>query len=76
MKGVPVRLVLGARDLENSTIEVMRRDTLQETRPLNGIVEYVKELLDDIQDSIYEKLMTSVQIIRLKWIPMMSLRSR
>lgn len=56
LKGVPVRLVLGARDLENSTIEVMRRDTLQkETRPLNGIVEYVKELLDDIQDSIYEK---------------------
>ena len=40
LKGVPVRLVMGARDLENGTIEVMRRDTLEkETRPVDGIVE-------------------------------------
>jgi prolyl-tRNA synthetase len=56
LKGVPVRLVLGARDLENGTIEVMRRDTLEkETRPLEGIVEYVEQLLEDIQKNIFEK---------------------
>ena len=56
LKGVPVRLVLGARDLENGTIEVMRRDTLEkETRPLEGIAQYVEELLDQIQKNIYEK---------------------
>ena len=50
LKGVPVRLVMGARDLENGTIEVMRRDTLEkETRPVDGIVEYVEQLLEDIQ---------------------------
>ena len=56
LKGVPVRLVLGARDLENGTIEVMRRDTLEkETRPIEGIAEYVEQLLEDIQQNIFEK---------------------
>ena len=56
LKGVPVRLVLGARDLENGTIELMRRDTLEkETLPLEGIVEHVAKLLDDIQQNIFEK---------------------
>ena len=56
LKGVPVRLVLGARDLENGTVEVMRRDTLEkETRQLEGIAEYVRTLLDDIQQNIYQK---------------------
>ena len=56
LKGVPVRLVMGGRDLENGTIEVMRRDTLEkETVPFEGIVDYVKNLLDDIQDNIFEK---------------------
>ena len=56
LKGVPVRLVLGARDLENGTIEVMRRDTLEkESRPIEGIVEYVEQLLVDIQNNIFEK---------------------
>ena len=56
LKGVPVRLVLGARDLENGTIEVMRRDTLEkETRPLEGIAQYVEELLEEIQKNIFEK---------------------
>ncbi|MDY5767630.1 MAG: proline--tRNA ligase [Alloprevotella sp.] len=56
LKGVPVRLVLGARDLENGTIEVMRRDTLEkETVQLEGIADYVEKLLDDIQDNIFEK---------------------
>ena len=56
LKGVPVRLVMGARDLEEGTIEVMRRDTLEkETRPVDGIVEYVSKLREDIQDNIFEK---------------------
>ena len=56
LKGIPVRLVLGARDLENGTIEVMRRDTLEkETVQIEGIVEYVKQLLDDIQANIFKK---------------------
>ena len=56
LKGVPVRLVMGGRDLENNTIEVMRRDTLEkEERSCDGIVEYVKQLLDDIQVAIFEK---------------------
>ncbi|NMA74658.1 MAG: proline--tRNA ligase [Bacteroidales bacterium] len=59
LKGVPVRLVLGARDLEQGTIEVMRRDTLEkETRPLESIVDYVQQLLGDMQDSIYKKALT------------------
>ena len=56
LKGIPVRLVLGARDLENGTIEVMRRDTLEkQTVSIDGIVDYVKNLLDDIQTNIYKK---------------------
>lgn len=59
LKGVPVRLVMGGRDLENGTIEVMRRDTLEkETVQFEGIVEYVKNLLDDIQNNIFEKART------------------
>ena len=56
LKGVPVRLVLGARDIENGTIEVMRRDTLEkETVSIEGIERYVEKLLDDIQNNIYTK---------------------
>ena len=56
LKGVPVRLVLGARDLANGTIEVMRRDTLEKgTVSIDGIDEYVKNLLDDIQNNIFQK---------------------
>lgn len=56
LKGVPVRLALGGRDLENGTIEVMRRDTLQkETRSIEGIEAYVQDLLEEIQENIYQK---------------------
>ena len=59
LKGVPVRLVLGARDLENGTVEVMRRDTLEkETLPFEGIAERVKDLLGDIQKNIFTKAKT------------------
>jgi prolyl-tRNA synthetase len=56
LKGVPVRLALGARDLENGTIEVARRDTLEKkTYEQEGIALKIKELLDEIQDNIYQK---------------------
>lgn len=56
LKGVPIRLALGMRDLENGTIEVARRDTLtKESVSIEGIADYVVDLLDQIQSNIYEK---------------------
>lgn len=56
LRGVPVRLGIGLRDLENGTIEVARRDTLtKESRSLEGVAGYVADLLDEIQTSIYQK---------------------
>ena len=56
LKGVPVRLVMGGRDYENNTMEIMRRDTLEKhTVSCDGIEEYVKNLLDEIQSNIYQK---------------------
>lgn len=56
LKGVPVRLVIGGRDLENNTVEVMRRDTLEkETHTCDNIEQYVKDLLEEIQNNIYKK---------------------
>jgi len=56
LKGVPVRLVMGGRDLENNTMEVMRRDTLEkETVSCENIENYVKDLLDAIQANIFKK---------------------
>lgn len=56
MKGVPVRLVMGGRDLENNTVEVMRRDTLEKfTMTCDGIEDYVEDLLKEIQQNIYKK---------------------
>lgn len=56
LKGVPVRLAIGERDLANDTVEIARRDTLtKETLPMAGIEEYIVKLLDDIQENIYNK---------------------
>lgn len=56
LKGVPVRLAMGGRDLENNTIEVMRRDTLEkETVTCEGIEAHVKNLLEEIQRNIFRK---------------------
>ena len=56
LKGVPLRLALGARDLENGTVEIMRRDTLEkETVPLEGIVDRIEKELESIQDSLYNR---------------------
>ena len=56
LKGVPVRLAMGERDLANSTVEIARRDTLtKETVGLEGIEHHIHALMDDIQNNIYEK---------------------
>lgn len=56
VKGVPVRLAIGARDLENGTVEIMRRDTLEkETVAFDGIEDEIVRLLDDIQTNLFSK---------------------
>lgn len=56
LKGIPVRLALGARDIENNSIEVARRDTLQkEVVSMENIDNYIESLLTDIQSNIYKK---------------------
>jgi prolyl-tRNA synthetase len=56
LKGVPVRLAMGARDLENGTVEVARRDTLtKETVAIDGVESYIEKLMTDIQENIYKK---------------------
>jgi len=56
LQGVPLRIAIGARDLENGTVELARRDTLtKETAALLGIAGKVKTLLDDIQSALYDR---------------------
>ncbi len=56
VKGVPVRLAVGQRDLEEGTVEIMRRDTLEkETVKFEGIADEVERLLDDIQNNLFTK---------------------
>ena len=56
LKGVPVRLAMGGRDLENNTVEIARRDTLtKETISCDNIDTYIQNLLDEIQSNIYKK---------------------
>ena len=56
LKGVPLRIAMGGRDLENGTVELARRDTLtKETVAFDGIVETIQNLLKEIQDNIYQK---------------------
>ena len=56
LKGVPVRLAMGARDLENNTVEVARRDTLtKETVSFDGLVGYIQNLLAEVQNNIFQK---------------------
>ncbi len=56
LKGVPVRLAIGPRDIENNTVELARRDTLEkDTYPVAGIGDMVTGLLEKIQENIYRK---------------------
>ncbi len=59
LKGVPIRLAIGSRDLENGTIEVARRDTLEkETLQITDIAEKIENLLIQIQDNIFQKALS------------------
>lgn len=59
LKGVPIRIAMGSRDLENKTVEVARRDTLtKETISLENIDNYIEELLKTIQKDIYKKALS------------------
>ena len=56
LKGVPVRIAIGPRDLENNQVEIARRDTLEKhTASFDGLVEHIETLLEDIQQNIYNK---------------------
>ncbi|MEZ0610639.1 proline--tRNA ligase [Fibrella sp. WM1] len=56
LRGVPVRLAMGARDLENGTVEIARRDLkTKETVPFDGLTAHIQALLDNIQQTIYQK---------------------
>jgi prolyl-tRNA synthetase len=56
LKGVPIRIAVGARDLENQVVEVARRDTKEKTTvALDGIAAYTKHLLDTIQINMFNK---------------------
>ena len=56
LKGVPVRLAIGQRDLENNTYEVSRRDTLtKESVSGDNIIAHIEQLLKDIQENIFQK---------------------
>jgi prolyl-tRNA synthetase len=56
LKGIPVRLAIGARDLENKVVEVARRDTKEKTSvPLDGLSVYIQELLTTIQNDMFNK---------------------
>ena len=56
LKGVPVRVAIGARDLENGVVEIARRDTKEKSSvPLEGVVDHIKNLLEDIQQNLYNR---------------------
>ena len=56
LKGVPVRLAMGPRDMEQATIELVRRDTLEkETVPQEGLADRIEGLMTEIQENIYRK---------------------
>lgn len=56
MRGIPVRLALGMRDLEQQQVEVARRDTKEKSfQPLEGIENYVAQLLEDIQNNLFQR---------------------
>ncbi len=58
-KGVPVRLAMGPKDIENGTVEVARRDTLEkEVISIDNVVEHVAKLMEEIQENLYNKAQT------------------
>jgi len=59
LKGVPLRIAIGPRDVENNTVELARRDTKEKTTvPQEGLADRIENLLKDIQENIYKKAFT------------------
>ncbi|MDO9274304.1 MAG: His/Gly/Thr/Pro-type tRNA ligase C-terminal domain-containing protein, partial [Lutibacter sp.] len=56
LKGIPLRIAMGPQDLENGTLEIARRDTLEKQNiSQDTVVEYVEKTLKEIQDNLYQK---------------------
>jgi len=56
LKGVPVRIAIGPKDIENGVVEIARRDTKEKSSvPAEGLPAYIKQLLDDIQQNLYNR---------------------
>ena len=56
LKGVPVRIAIGQKDIENGVVEIARRDTKEKTSvPAEGVVAYILQLLEDIQQNLYNR---------------------
>jgi prolyl-tRNA synthetase len=56
LRGVPIRIAIGPKDIEGGTVELARRDTLTKSVvPMEGLAEYIVSLLAEIQTSIYQK---------------------
>lgn len=67
LKGIPVRIAIGERDLANNTVEVARRDELtKETVTLDGIDNYIEKLLSDIQNNLFAKALKRTQDLTIK----------
>jgi prolyl-tRNA synthetase len=59
LRGVPLRIAIGSRDMQNGTVELARRDTrTKETVSQEGLVERIENLLEEIQQNIYQKALT------------------
>ena len=56
LKGVPIRIAIGPRDLENNVVELARRDTLEKKSiPMNEITNHIKIILEDIQNNLFDR---------------------
>jgi prolyl-tRNA synthetase len=59
LKGVPVRIAIGARDLQNNVAEIARRDTKEkQSVSLDGIGQYIQKLLEEIQQNLYNRALS------------------
>jgi prolyl-tRNA synthetase len=56
LKGVPVRIAIGPKDIENGVVEIARRDTKEKTSvPVEGVAQYIQDLLENIQQNLYNR---------------------
>ncbi|MEY3060446.1 MAG: hypothetical protein RL000_1798 [Bacteroidota bacterium] len=59
LKGVPVRIAIGQKDIENGVVEIARRDTKEKfSVPTEGVADYIKQLLEDIQQNLYNRALS------------------